>query len=99
MRKYESGGVEKHKISKRYGFSLRNLNRPDLFREIGGELSRRPDFDKAEIQQTAVKKIAVILKMRVSLFISFSSETARKSSLRQKAGLLFLYQQILIVPQ
>ena len=44
-------GVEKHRISKRYGFSLRNLNRPDLSREIGGVLSRRPDFDKAEFRK------------------------------------------------
>jgi hypothetical protein len=43
--------VEKHKISKRYGFSLRNLNRPDLSREIGEVLSRHPDFDKAEFRK------------------------------------------------
>ena len=43
--------VAKHKISKRYGFSLKKLNRPDISKEIGEVLAARPDFDKLEFSK------------------------------------------------
>ena len=40
--------IAKRKISRKYGFSLKKLNRPDISKEIGEVLAARPDFDLAE---------------------------------------------------
>ena len=40
--------IAKRKISKRYGFSIRKLNRPDISNEIGDVLAERPDFNEAD---------------------------------------------------
>ena len=40
--------IAKHKISQRYGFSMRKLNRPDISKEIGDVLAERPDFNEAD---------------------------------------------------
>ena len=40
--------IAKHKISKRYGFSMKKLNRPDISGEIRKILATRHDFDEAE---------------------------------------------------
>jgi hypothetical protein len=43
--------IAKHKISKRYGFSLKKLNRPDISKEIGKVLAFRLDFNEAEFRK------------------------------------------------
>ena len=44
-------GVLKHKISKKYGFSIRKLNRPNLSEDIKEILMRRSDFDEADFRK------------------------------------------------
>ena len=43
--------IAKRKISGKYGFSLKKLNRPDISREIGEVLSARPDFDEEKFRK------------------------------------------------
>ena len=44
-------GILKRKISKKYGFSIRKLNRPDLSSEIAEVLTSRPDFSETEFRK------------------------------------------------
>ena len=44
-------GILKRKISKKYGFSIRKLNRLDLTPEIRAVLAGRPDFSENEFRQ------------------------------------------------
>ena len=43
--------ILKRKISKKYGFSIRKLNRPDLSSEIAAVLITRPDFSETEFRK------------------------------------------------
>jgi len=43
--------ILKRKISKKYGFSIRKLNRPDLSSEIAAVLIPRPDFSETEFRK------------------------------------------------
>ena len=44
-------GVLKRKISKKYGFSMRKLNRPDLSKEIKEILMQRSDFNETDFRK------------------------------------------------
>ena len=44
-------GILKIRISKKYGFSIRKLNRPDLSSEIAAVLISRPDFSETEFRK------------------------------------------------
>ena len=43
--------IAKRKISRKYGFSLKKLNRPDISKEIGDVLAARPEFDEGNFRK------------------------------------------------
>ncbi|MBE6402091.1 MAG: hypothetical protein E7039_00025 [Lentisphaerae bacterium] len=66
--------IAKRKISRKYGFSMSKLNRPDISKEIGEALSLRPDFDEAEFgkywqSEEQIKTALNILKMTDSWYM------------------------------